>query len=111
MEFWCELSHSVPALRNLISIGRDAEELIDKADRIFKRLLALNPSSVQSLRLYANFLQSIANNPGVAIRLHQQADDIEDAQSKERATMAAQLTMFATGSSLDPSREDVSGSV
>ena len=49
----------------------------------------------------------VANNPEKARKMNQQADDIEDAQSKEHADLSAAVTIFATGSALDPSREDV----
>jgi uncharacterized Fe-S cluster-containing MiaB family protein len=95
-------------------------------------MLSLNPNSVQTMRRYAYFLDEVglawlrnsrgsstsiyycecvecqvANNPAKARKMNQQADDIEDAQSKEHADLSAAVTIFATGSALDPSREDV----
>jgi hypothetical protein len=40
--------------------------------------------------------------------MNQQADDIENILSKEHADLSAAVTLFAPGSILDASREDVS---
>ncbi len=50
----------------------------------------------------------VANDLSKAHKMNQQADDIENILSKEHADLSAAVTLFAPGSILDASREDVS---
>ncbi len=53
-------------------------------------------------------IQQVANDLLKASKMNQQADDIENILSKEHADLSAAVTLFAPGSILDASREDVS---
>ncbi len=56
-------------------------------------------------------LIQVANDLSKASKMNQQADDVEDILSKEHADLSAAVTLFAPGSILDASREDVSAAL
>jgi hypothetical protein len=107
VEFWNELLHSVPSLKKLDSIGREMEHCIKKADESFTNILKISPNSLTTLRQYAQFLMDVSNHKLKADRLVQQADDVEDALSKEHADVDAAVVLFQKGAMLDASRDDV----
>jgi hypothetical protein len=107
VEFWNELLHSVPSLKKLDSIGREMEYCIKKADESFSNILKISPNSLTTLRQYAQFLMDVSNHKLKADRLVQQADDVEDALSKEHADVDAAVVLFQKGAILDASRDDV----
>ncbi len=110
----------MPSLDKLHDIGKVIESHVNKANKTFQKMLNLNPNSVIILHRYATFLSEVrrcgvrvvcvalplsrfrsfspckvANNPARAMKLNSQADDIEEALSKEHADLGATLTMFA----------------
>jgi hypothetical protein len=58
-EFWGELASSHPAIEKLHATGQLIEDDLMQADKLFLKMLALNPSSVLTLRRYANFLGEV----------------------------------------------------
>lgn len=109
--FWHELNSEDPSLVTLDSIGKAFEDHCSKAEASFQELLRLNPASTITLRRYAVFLEEVANDPTKSARLLMQADEIDDALSKEHADIGSSVVMFAKGSTLDASREDVRGGI
>ena len=59
--FWSELNHDKPSLLRLDEIGAAVERYVFDANAAFERMLKLNPTSVQALRLYAEFLGEVGS--------------------------------------------------
>ena len=96
VDFWTELCRSQPSSGKLMASGRAVQDVITSLDELMKKIVKLEPNSVRTLRMYADFQQSVMNNSSAAAKLFQQADDIEDAHQKEQAHLARTVTMFAT---------------
>ena len=59
VEFWNELLRKVPSMKKLDSIGREMEHCIQRADECFLNVLKISPSSLTTLRQYAQFLLDV----------------------------------------------------
>lgn len=60
VDFWNELLRKTPSLKKLDSIGREMEHCIRRADESFLNVLKISPSSITTLRQYAQFLMDVS---------------------------------------------------
>lgn len=98
--FWDELASASPNLLKLDAIGKRFESAVKQAEKAYEELLRLNASSVTVLRRYALFLDEVWNDPGKSMKLTAQADEVDEATSKEHAEFGSSLVLFAKVSEL-----------
>jgi hypothetical protein len=127
--FWLELASKLPSLVKLEATGRKFQAATQRAQSAFEAALLLNPQSAPVLRRYAIFLEEVScrrcsemivtdniswmrlaqvvHNTVKSVQLMATADEIDNAMIKEHSDIGASVTVFAKGSVLDVSREDV----
>ncbi|PNH07141.1 Tiny macrocysts protein B, partial [Tetrabaena socialis] len=78
-EFWQLLLHDAVNLNSLTSAFRKIEQMEHLADRTYKVVLERYPKAVKLLRSYANFLETVKNDPWTAAQFNSEADKQEEA--------------------------------
>jgi hypothetical protein len=97
LSFWSQLCDRTPDLQSLQRKGRQIFETCRATEAVFKELLAIVPTSVPVMRLYAEYLIDVANNAKLAEELMHDADQAEDELSKA-STVRHSASDFAFGS-------------
>jgi hypothetical protein len=87
LSFWNTLCEPSPDLVALQTKGVAIYAATKDSEMVFRELLTLVPTSVPVLRKYSEFLLEVTNNPGLAEELMNDADQIEDEQSKLQSTL------------------------
>jgi hypothetical protein len=87
LSFWNTLCEPSPDLVALQTKGVAIYAATKESEMVFRELLTLVPTSVPVLRKYSEFLLEVTNNPGLAEELMNDADQIEDEQSKLQSTL------------------------
>jgi PAS domain-containing protein len=82
VQFWTELLTSRPDIEELASLGHRARAKLTSTQAHYERLLALNPSSVPTLREYGLVQLEILNDTGKAVELFEKADQIVSAKKQ-----------------------------
>jgi PAS domain-containing protein len=106
--FWNTLSEKSPDLTRMQNIGLNINVALSGADSVFKELLVLAPQSVTAMRAYAEFLLELANDPNKAIQLLQDAESLEDEQSRALVKSTDQDVIFGKEIEFDLSAHDLS---
>ena len=88
------MSKPQPSLARLNGISIALEGLSSACEACFKKQLVLCPTSVQTLRRYSQFMSDVVNNPVMAQKLSDQADDVEDALAKDASDSSMAVTFF-----------------
>jgi hypothetical protein len=94
IDLWTELSHKMPVVDKVDSVGRSLLLHTSKADKCFERMLRINPTSVSIIRRYSKYLTEVKNDPLAGIAAAEKADDIEDMSNKEHAEMSSNIEML-----------------
>jgi len=108
LRFWTQLLDPNPAIARLAQLAKRIDVEMTTADRHFRELIALNPQAVSVLRDYSQFLIEVANRPARAQALLEEADAIEDEQSKRHIERTKDVILFTTDVELDTASDKTS---
>jgi PAS domain S-box-containing protein len=86
LAFWEALAQKRPDLSKLQHTGLNINNALADTDATFKRLMTLAPQSANVMRAYADFLLELSNDPKRGVELLNDAEQIEDEQSRAHAT-------------------------
>jgi PAS domain S-box-containing protein len=92
LAFWTEACEKRPDMGRMQATGAELIASIAQGDNVYRQLLAMAPQSTSVMRAYADFLLEIANSPKRAIELLDDAEQIEEDESKARAAASADAT-------------------
>ncbi|KXZ48338.1 hypothetical protein GPECTOR_28g744 [Gonium pectorale] len=94
-EFWRLLLRDAVNLNSLTSAFRKIEQMERLADRTYKVALERYPKAVRLLRSYANFLETVKNDPWTAAQFYSEAEKQEEALENAENELAGEegLTM------------------
>lgn len=95
--FWESLSARHPDLAKLQATGISINKALAETDVTFKRLMVLAPQSPSLLRAYAEYLLELANDSRRGMELINDAEQIEDEQSRARTAAASDDSDFLLG--------------
>lgn len=80
-EFWKELLSNVPRIQRLHVISGKIGSSINLAHSLFMKLIAINPSSTEALRLFSSFIIEVQNQPDKSKPLLQRVTEIEQSRA------------------------------
>jgi hypothetical protein len=101
LSFWNVLCEAHPDLEALQAKAVLLDTSAKEADTLFRDLLILAPTSIPLLRTYAAFLFDIMNNPSRATELLDEADQLEDDQTRFVYLGSELANRFVFGSFVD----------
>jgi PAS domain S-box-containing protein len=90
LQFWSILQEKSPDFEKLSVIGSKITLQLRNTQDSLVKLLDMAPQSASVMRLYANFLLELANDPKKAAELLADADQIEDEQSRNHGAATAE---------------------
>jgi PAS domain-containing protein len=105
--FWNTLSEKSPDLTRMQNIGLTINAALAAADTTFKELMTLAPQSTTVMRTYAEFLLELANDPKAGLGYLQDAEGLEDEQSRALANQSDQDVFFGKSIDFDLSTTDL----
>eukprot|EP01137_Pigoraptor_chileana_P017898 Opistho-2@76604 len=78
LDFWVELMQSSPDLHKLHTLSTQITRSVTSAQQSFTKLMKLNSTSSQLLRMYAGFQINVLNNTPYGDELLQMAEELEN---------------------------------
>jgi PAS domain S-box-containing protein len=101
LSFWNVLCEAHPDLEALQAKASLLDACATEADTLFRDLLILAPTSIPLLRTYSSFLFDVMNNPARATELMDEADQLEDDQTRFVYLGSELANRFVFGSFVD----------
>ncbi|KAA0161769.1 hypothetical protein FNF27_08132 [Cafeteria roenbergensis] len=105
VELWAHLEQKKPDLWQVLQTGARLDADIVRCDKLFGRMLRLNPESTTILRAYSGFLSGLGFDPVRGMELRNRADRIDEVASRQRVGKAASVSLFSYGASLKGNRQ------